>query len=46
MNEFILFGTTHLLTLSIIFAISLGVPFILRNYMPAIFLRMPQDYFY
>lgn len=31
MNEFILFGTTHLLTLSIIFAISLGVPFFLRS---------------
>ena len=31
MNEFILFGTTHLLTLSIIFGISLGVPFFLRN---------------
>ena len=31
MNEFILFGTTHLLTLSIIFGISIGVPFFLRN---------------
>ena len=43
MNEFILFGSTHLLTLTIIFAISFGFSFFYRNrYNPDSFARFEQ----